>query len=51
MVSPPATAWKLHGQWPGSVLRMVNEAGHVSSDTALLKALINALDEMEVVCH
>ena len=50
MVSPSATAWQLHAQWPGSVLRMVNDAGHVSSDAALLKALINALDDMEVVC-
>lgn len=46
VVTPIATAWQLHKNWPSSTLRIVPEAGHASSDPALRQALIQALDEM-----
>ena len=46
MVTPSATAWQLHQAWPGSELRMVPEAGHASSNLALRKAVLGALDDI-----
>ena len=50
LVSPSVTAWLLAQQWPGSQLRMVAEAGHVSSDLPLRKVFMSALEEMEFLC-
>ncbi len=43
-VTPPAAAIALHHAWPGSLLRLVDDAGHASSHPALAKQLIAATD-------
>ena len=45
VVTPSATAYRLHQYWPGSELRIVAEAGHASSDPALRQALVRVLDD------
>jgi proline iminopeptidase len=42
--SPLETAWKLHRNWPGSELVVVNEAGHDGRDPGLMGNVIAALD-------
>jgi proline iminopeptidase len=42
--SPLETAWKLHRNWPGSELVVVNEAGHDGRDPGLMDSVIAALD-------
>jgi len=44
MVTPPVTAWELHQAWPGSVLKMVPDAGHASSEPGIRRELITATD-------
>jgi proline iminopeptidase len=44
MVTPPSTAMELHQAWPGSVLQMVPEAGHRSTEPGIMRALIDAAD-------
>ena len=43
-VTPPAAAIALHHAWPGSLLHLVDGAGHASSHPALAKQLIAATD-------
>lgn len=44
LVTPPAAATALHRAWPGSLLHLVDGAGHASSHPALAKQLIAATD-------
>jgi proline iminopeptidase len=44
MVTPPATAWDLHINWPESKLHLVADAGHASSEPGIARALIAATD-------
>ena len=43
-VTPPTTAWDLHRAWPGSTLRIVDNAGHASSEPGIMRELIAATD-------
>lgn len=43
-VCPPITAYQLHHAWPGSVLRLVEGAGHAVGDPGILAALREATD-------
>ena len=45
-VTPPTTAWDLHRAWPGSTLRIVDDAGHASSEPGISRELIAATDSM-----
>ena len=45
-VTPPTTAWDLHRAWPGSTLRIVDDAGHASSEPGITRELIAATDSM-----
>jgi proline iminopeptidase len=49
-VTPSTTAWELHQRWPGSMLRIVPEAGHSTSDSPLGQALVQALDDLADLC-
>lgn len=51
LVTPGENAWQLHKHWPGSELRWVHEAGHVSSDPPLLQAWMKALEDMARRCR
>lgn len=43
-VCPPITAFQLHREWPGSVLRLTEGAGHAVNDPGILAALREATD-------
>ena len=42
--SPLATAWKLHQQWQGSVLHVIDEAGHGGG--AMLESIAQAMSQI-----
>lgn len=44
-VTPPMTAWDLHNAWPGSVLHLVADAGHASTEPGVLRLLVETLCE------
>lgn len=44
MACPPVTAYDLHQAWPGSVLHMVEDAGHAYNEPGILHRLIEATD-------
>lgn len=44
VVTPPVTAFDLHRAWPGSELRMVEDAGHAFSEPGTLRELVRATD-------
>jgi len=44
LVTPLATAWALHKAWPGSVLRVVEGAGHASDEPGITRALLESVD-------
>lgn len=46
VVTPAITAWRLHKAWPDSHWRMVQGAGHSTSDTALQQALVETMDSL-----
>jgi len=44
IVTPMKSAWELHQNWPGSVLKVVGDAGHAASEPGIVAELINATD-------
>ncbi|MEM9461283.1 MAG: prolyl aminopeptidase [Myxococcota bacterium] len=44
VICPPRNAWRLHQAWPGSLLRMVEDAGHSANEPGITSALISATD-------
>ncbi|NYT70364.1 alpha/beta fold hydrolase [Pusillimonas noertemannii] len=44
LVTPLATAWALHKAWPGSMLRVVEGAGHASDEPGITRALLESVD-------
>jgi proline iminopeptidase len=44
VVTPAVTAWDLHRAWPQSILQIVPDAGHASSEPGNLCRLIMATD-------
>lgn len=44
IVTPVKTAWELHQRWPGSVLKIVPDAGHAASEPGIVAELIRATD-------
>jgi proline iminopeptidase len=46
VVTPARTAHALHKLWPGSQLRIVDDAGHATSEPGVLAALVAATDEL-----
>ncbi|KAA0971019.1 prolyl aminopeptidase [Aureimonas fodinaquatilis] len=45
VVTPPVTAWELHKAWPGSRLKIVEDAGHAFSEPGTLESLVEATNE------
>jgi len=43
LVTPMASAWALHKAWPGSVLRVVEGAGHASDEPGVACALLESV--------
>jgi proline iminopeptidase len=44
VICPPRNAWRLHRAWPGSVLRLVEDAGHSANEPGITAALVEATD-------
>ena len=45
-VTPSISAYDLHVAWPESQLEIVDDAGHSSADSALMRALVDATDSL-----
>ncbi|NLI26889.1 MAG: prolyl aminopeptidase [Acetobacter sp.] len=46
VVTPAKTAWDLHRAWPEAEFRLIDDAGHASSERGILQALVEATDQM-----
>lgn len=44
LATPARTAWDLHRAWPQAEFRMIEEAGHASSEPGIRAALLDATD-------
>jgi proline iminopeptidase len=44
MVCPLQTAWELHSAWPGSVLEVIDDAGHSAMEPGIRRALVGATE-------
>lgn len=47
MVCPMVTARELHLNWPGSVLRVVDDAGHSAMEPGIRRALVQATEQFK----
>ncbi len=43
-VTPATSAWALHQRWPDSVLQIIPDAGHATSEPGIQRALVAATD-------
>ena len=46
MICPPASAWALYQDWPGSELFMVGRAGHALSEPGISAELVRIMDRL-----
>ncbi len=46
MICPLENAFELHERWPDSELFIIRDAGHASSESGIVDALVKATDEM-----
>lgn len=46
IICPMESAWELHRAWPGSVLKIIPDAGHSASEPGIVSELIKATDDM-----
>ncbi|WP_040789925.1 prolyl aminopeptidase [Nocardia paucivorans] len=44
IVCPAVSAWELHRAWPGSVLHIVDDAGHSAQEPGIIHHLVEATD-------
>lgn len=44
IVCPAVSAWELHRAWPGSVLHIVDDAGHAANEPGITHHLVEATD-------
>ncbi|NEW51524.1 prolyl aminopeptidase [Nocardia cyriacigeorgica] len=44
IVCPAVSAWELHRAWPGSVLHIVDDAGHAANEPGITHRLVEATD-------
>lgn len=44
VVCPATSAWELHRAWPGSVLHIVDDAGHTAAEPGITHHLVEATD-------
>jgi len=47
VVCPPASAFRLHAAWPGSVLQVIDDAGHSGYEPGLAAALVGATEQFK----
>lgn len=44
VICPVTQAWELHKAWPGSELKIIDDAGHASSEPGIVNALVEATE-------
>ena len=44
VATPMRTAWDLHRAWPEAEFRLVDDAGHATTEPGILAALLDATD-------
>lgn len=47
MIATPNSAYRLHKAWPGSVLKLIPDAGHSPTETGIVSALIEATEQFK----
>lgn len=47
VICPPVSAWRLHQAWPGSVMKMVADAGHGAMEAGITRALVGAAEQFK----
>lgn len=47
VICPPVSAWRLHQAWPGSVMKMVADAGHGAMEAGITRALVGATEQFK----
>jgi len=47
VICPPLSAHRLHGAWPGSLLRMIPDAGHGALEMGIARALVGATEQFK----
>ena len=45
VICPPLSAYRLHHAWPGSVLKVIPDAGHGALETGIASALVAATEQ------
>jgi len=45
VICPPFTAWRLHKRWPGSVVKMIPDAGHGAMEVGISRELVAATEQ------
>ncbi|OWW23024.1 proline iminopeptidase [Noviherbaspirillum denitrificans] len=45
VVCPPLSAFRLHAAWPGSVMKVIDDAGHSGYEPGIAEALVAATDK------
>lgn len=50
-VCPPWSAVRLHQAWPGSILRLMGNAGHGASEPAIAEALLATMEDLKSLAH
>ncbi len=45
VITPIKTAWELHQSWPGSILNIIDDAGHAASEPGIVSALVDATNK------
>jgi proline iminopeptidase len=47
VICPPVSAWSLHKAWPGSVMKMIPDAGHGAMERGISAALVAATEQFK----
>ncbi|MBC7456394.1 MAG: prolyl aminopeptidase [Massilia sp.] len=47
VICPPVSAYRLHQAWPGSVLRIIADAGHGALENGIASALVDATEQFK----
>jgi proline iminopeptidase len=47
VICPPLSAYRLHQAWPGSVLRIVPDAGHGALEAGIARQLVAATEQFK----
>jgi proline iminopeptidase len=47
VICPPLSAYRLHQAWPGSILKLIPDAGHGALETGIASALVTATEQFK----